>query len=140
MGESVEQCHTHLELRHLTLKGFGHHTLTQSFEAMHLSLDQAVQVVAAPLLSALLYSRQLVVLYRRLSVFLLSSALIYEAYQIATCRFVQQSLYDAQNRQVGTATARRTVDFGGGFTIGAWKRIYTNVADDVVDKLAEQLK
>ena len=58
----------------------------------------------------------------------------------STALEIEATLYDAQNRQVGTATARRTVDFGGGFTIGAWKRIYTNVADDVVDKLAEQLK
>lgn len=47
-------------------------------------------------LSALLYSRQLVVLYQRLSGFLLFSALIFEAHQIPTCRFVQQSPSPAQ--------------------------------------------
>lgn len=58
----------------------------------------------------------------------------------STALEIEVALYDAQNRQVGTATARRTVDFGGGFTIGAWKRIFTNVSDDVVEKLAEKLE
>lgn len=67
-------------------------------------------------LSALLYSRQLVVLYRRLSGFLLSSALISEAYQIPTCRFEYEGTSHFQ------ATASECQDSRGGKSISTfWK-------------------
>ena len=53
---------------------------------------------------------------------------------------IDGALYDSENRKVGSATARRTVDFGGAFTIGAWETIFPSIADDVVMKLADKLK
>jgi len=42
-------------------------------------------------------------------------------------------------KMVGTADARRTVSFGGAYTIGAWKTIFASVAKDVVSDLRAQL-
>ena len=36
---------------------------------------------------------------------------------------------------VGTVDAKRTVSAGGGYTIGAWKTIFDNLASDVVEDL-----
>lgn len=36
--------------------------------------------------------------------------------------------------------AKRTVDAGGGYTIGAWETIFKSVADDIVTELGEQVK
>jgi hypothetical protein len=58
----------------------------------------------------------------------------------STVLVVRGALYDSDNRKVGSVDAKRTVDAGGGYTIGAWERIFRNVADDVVSKLAEQVK
>jgi hypothetical protein len=40
---------------------------------------------------------------------------------------------------VGSADAKRTVDAGGGYTIGAWEGIYKDVATDIVDDVSAQL-
>ena len=40
---------------------------------------------------------------------------------------------------IGVADARRTVDSGGGYTVGAWKYIYGQVAEDVVQDISAQL-
>lgn len=40
---------------------------------------------------------------------------------------------------VGHVDARRTVSIGGAYTIGAWKSIMGDVAEDVVDELEEEL-
>lgn len=58
----------------------------------------------------------------------------------STVLVVRGALYDADNRKVGSVDAKRTVDAGGGYTIGAWETIFRNVADDVISKLAEQVK
>jgi len=42
-------------------------------------------------------------------------------------------------RLVGSADARRTVSFGGAYSIGAWKTIFPSVADDVVKDLRSQI-
>jgi hypothetical protein len=39
------------------------------------------------------------------------------------------------DRLVGTVRARRTVSAGGGYTIGAWRTIFSSVADDIVGEL-----
>lgn len=36
--------------------------------------------------------------------------------------------------------AKRTVDAGGAYTIGAWETIFKNVADDVIVKLGELVR
>jgi Domain of unknown function (DUF4410) len=40
---------------------------------------------------------------------------------------------------VGSADARRTVSFGGAYTIGAWKSVFANTAKDVVGELRKQI-
>jgi hypothetical protein len=39
---------------------------------------------------------------------------------------------------IGSLEARRTVDAGGGYTIGAWKTIMGQVAEDVIKKLKDE--
>jgi len=58
----------------------------------------------------------------------------------STVLVVRGALYESDNRQVGLVDAKRTVDAGGGYTIGAWETIFKNVANDIVSKLAEQVK
>jgi uncharacterized protein DUF4410 len=52
---------------------------------------------------------------------------------------VEGELRDA-NRLVGTVRARRTVSFGGGYTIGAWRTIFASIADDIVSELREKIR
>lgn len=52
---------------------------------------------------------------------------------------VECELRDA-NELVGTVRARRTVSFGGGYTIGAWRTIFASVADDVVSELQSKIR
>ena len=52
---------------------------------------------------------------------------------------LQCDLKDEKNVTVGSATARRTVTAGGGYTIGAWKTIFASVAKDLVKDLREQV-
>ena len=40
---------------------------------------------------------------------------------------------------VGTVDAKRTVSAGGGYTIGAWKTIFDNLAADVVEDLRTKI-
>jgi uncharacterized protein DUF4410 len=40
---------------------------------------------------------------------------------------------------VGSVDARRTVTFGGAYTIGAWRTIFADVAKDVVKELRAQI-
>lgn len=40
---------------------------------------------------------------------------------------------------VGYAEARHTVDAGGGYTIGAWKKIFKNLSTDLVKEVKTQL-
>ena len=42
-------------------------------------------------------------------------------------------------KMVGTAEAKHTVDAGGAYTIGAWKYIFTNVAQDIAKELKGKL-
>jgi hypothetical protein len=58
----------------------------------------------------------------------------------ATVLVVRGTLVDADNRTVGSVEAKRTVEAGGGYTIGAWETIFRDVANDIVTRLREQLK
>ena len=58
----------------------------------------------------------------------------------ATVLVVRGTLVDADNRTVGSVEAKRTVEAGGGYTIGAWETIFRDVANDIVTRLGEQLK
>jgi len=58
----------------------------------------------------------------------------------ATVLVVRGTLVDAESRKVGSVEAKRTVEAGGGYTIGAWETIFRDVANDIVTRLGEQLK
>lgn len=44
------------------------------------------------------------------------------------------------DRPVGAAGARRTVDAGGGYTIGVWESIFGQIAGDLTEDVAAQLR
>jgi hypothetical protein len=48
---------------------------------------------------------------------------------------VDGELRDEADTLVGTVRARRTVSIGGAYTIGAWRSIFSSVADDIVSEL-----
>ena len=52
---------------------------------------------------------------------------------------IECELRDA-NQLVGTVRARRTVSFGGAYTIGAWRSVFASIADDVVAELRGKLR
>ena len=56
----------------------------------------------------------------------------------ATELSVQCTLTDG-DRNVGSVYARRTVEAGGFYTVGAWKDVFGTVADDIVAELKEKL-
>jgi hypothetical protein len=58
----------------------------------------------------------------------------------STALTVECELVDPAGKVIGTAEAKRTVDAGGGYTIGAWKSVFSNVAHDVVDDLEKQVR
>ena len=57
----------------------------------------------------------------------------------STVLVVRGELHDSDNRKVGSVDAKRTVDAGGLYTVGAWETIFRSVADDVIVKLREQV-
>jgi hypothetical protein len=58
----------------------------------------------------------------------------------ATALSVQCDLREIPGeRTVGSVEARRTVSAGGGYTIGAWKTIFTTVADDVSMEISSKI-
>lgn len=57
----------------------------------------------------------------------------------STVLVVRGVLYESDSRKVGSVDAKRTVEAGGGYTIGAWERVFRNIAIDIVSKVAEQL-
>jgi len=42
-------------------------------------------------------------------------------------------------KMMGSVDARRTVSIGGGYSIGAWKTVFGNLAEDVVDELKTKI-
>jgi len=58
----------------------------------------------------------------------------------STVLVVRGSLTDAENRTIGSVDAKRTVDAGGGYTVGAWETIFKKVAEDIITQLGKQLK
>ena len=58
----------------------------------------------------------------------------------ATVLVVRGALFTSDERKVGSVDAKRTVDAGGAYTIGAWETIFRSVADDVIVKLGEQVR
>ena len=58
----------------------------------------------------------------------------------STVLSVESELVDSKNNVIGRVQARRSVDAGGAYTVGAWESIFTNVAHDVVDDLEAQVR
>lgn len=56
----------------------------------------------------------------------------------ATVLEIHCDLTDSNN-MVGTVDARRSVTAGGGYTIGAWEKIFTHVAEDVAADLRDRI-
>jgi len=56
----------------------------------------------------------------------------------STVLVVRATVTDPNNRNVGVVEAKRTVDAGGAYTIGAWETVFKDVAHDVVTDLAEK--
>lgn len=58
----------------------------------------------------------------------------------STVLVVKATLLNGEKKNVGNVEAKRTVDAGGGYTIGAWESIFRNVAEDIVADLGEKVK
>lgn len=56
----------------------------------------------------------------------------------STVLIVRCDLVGEDNTVVGSVEAKRTVSFGGAYTIGAWKTVFNNLANDVVEDLSKQ--
>ena len=57
----------------------------------------------------------------------------------STVLVVEATLLDADGNVDATAQANRSVDAGGGYTIGAWKTIFGDVASDLVSDLKARI-
>jgi Domain of unknown function (DUF4410) len=53
----------------------------------------------------------------------------------STVLVIEATLLDAAGNVDATAKANRSVDAGGGYTIGAWKKIFDDVSADLVSDL-----
>ena len=53
----------------------------------------------------------------------------------STVLVVEATLLDRQGNVDATAQANRSVDAGGGYTVGAWEKIFEDVAADLVSDL-----
>jgi Domain of unknown function (DUF4410) len=58
----------------------------------------------------------------------------------STALVVRATLTDSNGRNVGSVEAKRTVDAGGAYTIGAWETVFKDVAQDIVSDLTEKTK
>lgn len=56
----------------------------------------------------------------------------------ATVVTTKCNINDSKGSLLGTVDAHRTVSAGGGYTIGAWKTIFRDVAKDIVTELKEK--
>lgn len=57
----------------------------------------------------------------------------------ATVLTVRATLKE-KDKVVATAESRRTVSFGGGYSVGAWKSIFRDVAEDLAKDLKAKLR
>jgi len=57
----------------------------------------------------------------------------------ATILIVQCDLVDDDNNIVGSVKATRTVSIGGLYSVGAWKTVFNNLANDVVEDLSKSI-
>ena len=49
------------------------------------------------------------------------------------------SVLDKEGTVVATVPVERSIGFGGAFTIGAWKRVLTEVADEIVSVIKKHM-
>jgi hypothetical protein len=57
----------------------------------------------------------------------------------STVLVIEANLLDADGNVDATAQANRSVDAGGGYTIGAWREIFNDVAADLVSDLTSKV-
>jgi hypothetical protein len=57
----------------------------------------------------------------------------------STVLVIEATLLDSEGNVDATAQANRSVDAGGGYTIGAWKKIFEDVANDLVEDLRSNI-
>lgn len=57
----------------------------------------------------------------------------------STVLTVRAALRDGE-RIVGTAESRRTISIGGGYSIGAWRTIFSDVAEDLAGDLKAKIR
>jgi len=57
----------------------------------------------------------------------------------STVLVVEATLRDIEGNVDATAQANRSVDAGGGYTVGAWETIFENVAGDLISDLKENI-
>ncbi len=53
---------------------------------------------------------------------------------------VEAELFNNKGELLGKINSRRTISFGGGYTIGAWKTILKPVAKDIVSEMEKKVK
>lgn len=58
----------------------------------------------------------------------------------STVLVIEATLLDSEGNVDATAQANRSVDAGGGYTIGAWKSIFEDVAEDLVEELRTNIR
>lgn len=56
----------------------------------------------------------------------------------STVLTIECDLLDS-NSKVGTLIAKRTVDGGGGYSVGAWEKVFQQLAGDVVQDVKEKI-
>jgi hypothetical protein len=57
----------------------------------------------------------------------------------ATSLSIQCDLFDS-NKVVGSLNAMKSVTAGGAYTVGAWEKVFADIADDVVEDIKTKVK
>jgi len=52
---------------------------------------------------------------------------------------VSSEVLDSESKTIGSIKTRNTVDAGGAFTVGAWKTVFEDAAEEVVKELKESM-
>lgn len=58
----------------------------------------------------------------------------------STVLVIEASLFDSEGNLDATAQAKRSVDWGGRYTVGAWSYIFDDLANDLVEDLRSEIR
>ena len=53
---------------------------------------------------------------------------------------IEASLFDSKGNLEATAQAQRSVDWGGRYTVGAWRSIFDGLANDLIEDLRSEIR